>query len=175
MAGGYKSLLAPWIGGASANPAAAVGGVRSLLAPWIGGAAASATAQTGGRRSLLAFWMGGATSGIVVSPTSTDVYPGSGHPGGIWWGERKIRKGKRLDDILKKAMEHLLEESIELPRGSPAARAVEIVKPFVAHGTDRIDWSGIETDLARVRELLQLWQEQANSLEDEEILLMLMA
>ncbi len=59
-----------------------------------------------------------------------------------------------------------------LPVESPAARAVEVVRPFV---TDRIDWPAIETDLARVRELLALWQEQATSLEDEEILLMMMA
>ena len=35
--------------------------------------------------------------------------------------------------------------------------------------------TAVEADLARVRGLLQLWQEQADSLEDEEILLMLMA
>ena len=43
MAGGTRSLLAPWIGGAS-GPQAAEGnaGFTSLLAPWIGGASALA-------------------------------------------------------------------------------------------------------------------------------------
>lgn len=99
---------------------------------------------------------------------------GAGHPGGIWWGERKIKRGKRLDDILKRAMERLIEE-VTPEVESPAARAVEIVKPFVASETDRIDWQAVEADLARVRELLALWQEQADSLEDEEILLMMLA
>lgn len=107
-----------------------------------------------------------------------DVYPGAGHPGGIWWGERKIKRGKRLDAVLKQAMQQLVETAPVLPAQSPAARAVEIVKPFVARDTgraDRIDWRAVEADLDRVRELLTLWQEQEDSLEDEEILLMLMA
>jgi hypothetical protein len=36
---GYRSLLAPWLGGAASGPAApTVAGYRSLLAPWLGGA-----------------------------------------------------------------------------------------------------------------------------------------
>jgi hypothetical protein len=108
----------------------------------------------------------------VETPAVTG--PGSGHPAGIWWGETKIKRGKRLDDLLKKAMEGLIELE-DVPAESPAARAVEIIRPFVAPETDRIDWRAVEADLARVRELLALWQEQADSLEDEEILLMLMA
>ncbi|MBP7947993.1 MAG: hypothetical protein KA191_18320 [Verrucomicrobia bacterium] len=73
-------------------------------------------------------------------------------------------------------MERMIEDPApEVATESPAARAVEVVRPFVAPGTDTIDWAAVEADLARVRELLQLWQEQADSLEDEEILLMLMA
>lgn len=114
---------------------------------------------------------------VVVEETPS---AGAGHPGGIWWGERKIKRGKRLDDLLKRAMEGLIEvaqrgEPEDVLAESPAARAVQIVRPFVAPGTDAIDWAAVEADLARVRELLQLWQEQADSLEDEEILLMLMA
>jgi hypothetical protein len=112
-------------------------------------------------------------SGAAQEPV---VGPGSGHPAGIWWGETKIKRGKRLDDLLKRAMEGLIElEPEDVPAESPAARAVEIVRPFVAPETDRIDWRAVEADLARVRELLALWQEQADSLEDEEILLMLLA
>jgi hypothetical protein len=72
-------------------------------------------------------------------------------------------------------MQRMVEGPIELPVESPAARAVEIVKPFVKQTTEQIDWKAIEADLAKVRELLALWQEQADSLEDEEILLMMMA
>ncbi len=109
---------------------------------------------------------------VVVEETPS---AGAGHPGGIWWGETPIKRGKRLDDLLKKAMERMIEAEPDLPVEAPAARAVEVVRPFVAPGTDTIDWAAVEADLARVRELLQLWQEQADSLEDEEILLMLMA
>ncbi len=110
---------------------------------------------------------------VVVEETPS---AGAGHPGGIWWGETPIKRGKRLDDILKKAMERMIEDPApEVATESPAARAVEVVRPFVAPGTDTIDWAAVEADLARVRELLQLWQEQADSLEEEEILLMLMA
>jgi hypothetical protein len=40
--------------------------VRSLLAPWIGGA--SAPQVTPGVRSMLAFWMGGAVIGAAIQP-----------------------------------------------------------------------------------------------------------
>jgi hypothetical protein len=117
--------------------------------------------------------------GPQETPVEEAPSAGAGHPAGIWWGETKIKRGKRLDDVLKKAMEGLIELE-DVPAESPAARAVEIVRPFVAPETDRIDWRAVEADLARVRELLALWQEQASlmradSLEDEEILLMLLA
>lgn len=42
MAGGFRSLFAFWLGGASSKPAApSSGGFRSLLAFWMGGAASS--------------------------------------------------------------------------------------------------------------------------------------
>lgn len=113
---------------------------------------------------------------VVVEETSS---AGAGHPGGIWWGETPIKRGKRLDDILKKAMERMIEDPApEVATESPAARAVEVVRPFVmerAAQPDRIDWRAVEADLSRVRDLLALWQEQMDSLEDEEMLLMLMA
>ena len=117
---------------------------------------------------------------VVVEETPS---AGAGHPGGIWWGERKIQRGKRLDDLLKRAMEGLIEvaqggEPEDVLAESPAARAVEIIRPFVmerAAQPDRIDWRAVESDLSRVRDLLALWQEQMDSLEDEEMLLMLMA
>jgi hypothetical protein len=41
MAAGHRSLLAVWMGGASAAPVTTSSGVRSMLAPWMGGASAS--------------------------------------------------------------------------------------------------------------------------------------
>lgn len=42
-------------------------GVRSLLAPWMGGATAPGVVpETAGVRSLLAFWCGGAFAGAAV-------------------------------------------------------------------------------------------------------------
>jgi len=115
-----------------------------------------------------------------------EIQAGAGHPTGIWWGETKIKKGKKLDDILKKAMQKMIEGEIELEPEVAAAKAVEIVKPFVEKQVVkvksapeapkyRIDWAAIEKDAKRVQELLALWQEQLESLEDEEMLLMMMA
>jgi len=162
-------------GGSSGSAPTADTGVRSLLAPWMGGASSSGSAPTAdtGVRSLLAFWTGGASSlGGIIPPTVPDVYPGSGHPAGIWWGERKIKRGKRLDDVLRRAMEYLLEAGLDVPDGSPAARAVDAIAPFV---TDGIDWKAVEKNKPLVRELLNLWQEQKDSLEEEEALLMMLA
>lgn len=47
VTGSYTSLLAPWIGGASA-PSDASGGYRSLSAFWIGGASEATSTTTGG-------------------------------------------------------------------------------------------------------------------------------
>ena len=46
MAGGYRSPLAFWVGGASAPPATTQAGVRSLVAPWMGGASAPTAPAT---------------------------------------------------------------------------------------------------------------------------------
>lgn len=67
MAGGFKSLLANWIGGAGTNTSQ--GGINSLFAPWMGGAGTSTT--QGGYAGLFGFWMGGAgsaVSGIIRGP-----------------------------------------------------------------------------------------------------------
>ena len=102
---------------------------------------------------------------------------GAGHPTGIWWGETKIKRGKRLDDVLKKAMQRMIEEDIELEPETAAAKAVEIVKPFVDTGKHdaSIDWQAVEADLKKVKALMALWQQQMEDLEEEEMLLMMMA
>lgn len=75
MAAGFKSLLAPWIGGVSA--AGEQGSVRGMLAPWIGGANAPADATQAGYRGLLAFWMGGASAGARPPPAQPGIGGGS--------------------------------------------------------------------------------------------------
>lgn len=71
---GYRSLAAPWIGGAAGDPVAPNdAGVRSFLAPWIGGASGDPPVVAGGGyRSFLAFWMGGAANGNQRPPL---IYP----------------------------------------------------------------------------------------------------
>ena len=79
-AAGRRSHLAPWIGGASAATVTRAG-VRSLLAPWAGGAAAGiAPASSGGYRGLLAFWQGGAAAGPAAVQTPTTSGSGNWIP-----------------------------------------------------------------------------------------------
>lgn len=62
-------------------------------------------------------------------------------------------------------------------------QAAKIVRPHIVAGVKPatippasiIDWAELERDAAKVSALLALWQEQMESLEDEEMLLMLMA
>lgn len=82
MAAGPRGLLAFWMGGAGAAPAAEQGGVRSLLAPWMGGACtAPEYTEQGGFRSLLGFWMGGAAAdpGIPLEIIQPPIPGGSGY------------------------------------------------------------------------------------------------
>ena len=78
MAAGFRSP-AFWLGIAAA-PVSTTGSVRSLLAPWLGGASApaAATAQAG-IRSFLAPWLGGASASPVAPPV-VPVIPSDGHP-----------------------------------------------------------------------------------------------
>lgn len=74
MAEGYRSLAAPWIGGAASEPAVTNGGVRSLFAFWIGGAASSPAVVNAGYRGLLAFWAGGAANRQTAPVTPQGGY-----------------------------------------------------------------------------------------------------
>lgn len=67
------------------------GGYRSLLGVWVGGAGA---AGHGGCRSLLAFWMGGAC-GIAPVSIGGAISP-SGGGGGVFEGDYQARKRKRI-------------------------------------------------------------------------------
>ena len=107
---------------------------------------------------------------VVVSVAAV---AGAGHPKGIYWGERKIKRGKRLDDIIKQALEQIIRGDVEIEPETVVAKAVEIVKPHVEASS--IDWKAIEKDAAKVSALLALWQEQMEDPEEEEMLLMMMA
>lgn len=81
---GFRSAL-PLLGLSSA-PSSTQGGVRSLLAPWVGGASApSAPATQGGYRSLLGFWIGGASAGSAPTPPTPGGNPNGGGGYGVLW------------------------------------------------------------------------------------------
>ena len=117
--------------------------------------------------------------GIPPEPPPTEILAGAGHPKGIWWGERKIKRGKRLDDILKQAMEQIIAGEIEVAPDTAAARALEIVKPYIEtkrqdskEPVSSIDWKVVEADVRKVKELLRLWQEQTDAIEEEDLILL---
>lgn len=108
-----------------------------------------------------------------------DVYSGAGYP-------IRIHKKKpyiRIDDIVERSMRELYEGITETAPQQVKKQAAKIVRPHIVVGVKPatippasiIDWATLERDAARVSALLALWQEQMESLEDEEMLLMLMA
>lgn len=106
MAEGQRSLLAPWLGGASSAPAATGnGGQRSMLAPWMGGASGGGIAPTtnGGVRSLFAFWMGGAGAGVAyVPPTGGGIEAGY-----ALWSRARRRELEELEAAERRVIEEL--------------------------------------------------------------------
>lgn len=104
---------------------------------------------------------------------------GSGNPSGIWWGERKIKRGKKLDDILKKAMDQIVKGDVEIEPDTVVAKAVAVVKPHIevekhenTEPISKVDWDAVEADLKKVKELLRLWQEQIEAIEEEDLILL---
>ena len=97
---------------------------------------------------------------------------GAGYPTGIYWGVRKIKKTKRLDDILKQAMEQIVQGELEVE--PITAKAVNVIKPFieVKDQSIEIDWVTVEKDIQTVKTLLKLWQEQMDAIDEEDILLL---
>lgn len=117
-------------------------------------------------------WAG--IGGVPPAPT----FGGAGYPvTGIYWGVRKINRGKKLDDILKKAMEQIVNGDLELEPETTAAKAIKVVKPYIVKSdaeaiAPEIDWKAVESDIAKVKELLRLWEEQVRIQDDEDILLL---
>ena len=109
------------------------------------------------------------------------IHAGAGHPSiSAFVSPTGKAKKHRIDDFVNKAMSDFYEE-ITTPKIKK--QAAKIVRPFVEAGikpttipvTSSIDWAKMERDSERVSALLKLWQEQADDLEDEEMLLLMMA
>lgn len=112
------------------------------------------------------------------------IQAGAGHPSISAHVLPTGRRGKkRLDDSINVAMRELYEGLTETAPQQVKKQAAKIVRPHIVAGVKPttippskiIDWPALERDAARVAALLQLWLEQVESQEDEEMLLMLMA
>lgn len=86
---GVRSLVAPWIGGAS-SIGAERGSFRSMVAPWLGGASVSPS-NRGGFKSFCYLWGGGAGCRPVTPPTPPVVITESSRG-----TQREIQRKKRF-------------------------------------------------------------------------------
>ena len=127
---------------------------------------------------------GTVTADITYIQESDDVWPGAGHPSiSAYVLPTGQRSKKRIEDSINVAMRELYEGITETAPQQVKKQAAKIVRPHIVAGVKPatippasiIDWATLERDAARVSALLALWQEQMESLEDEEMLLMLMA
>ena len=160
MAGGVKSFLAPWLGGAGAEPVAVNGGIRSFLAPWMGGAASAATVTDG------CFFGGEFFDGNFYCGGATPVSATALAPAGRSTRERKKRKvviGDRLylveslDDV-EFLLKRLVREESEqvVPAAKARVRVIDRlkVKPEAQDeiqlpiASAEVDWSALWTQLA---------------------------
>lgn len=122
----------------------------------------------------------------TVSGSVEGVYPGSGHPAG---GSRISTHGllkkraKPFDTDLAEQMREAYDEILGIAKPQVKKQAAKIVRPFIEQGVKPItippariiDWQAMERDAERVSALLELWQNEMQAMEDEEILLLLMA
>jgi len=120
----------------------------------------------------------GQTITITHDIEEVEILAGGGYP--VF---KKKKPYKRIDDIVEKTMRELYEEITEEASPKIKKQAVKIVKPYVASVTKQstiptatlVDWNKFDKDLERVSALLELWQEQQESSEDEEMLLFVLA
>ena len=92
MAAGFRSLFAPWLGGASSQAPTTTAGLRGLFAPWLGGASSPTVASSSGFRGLLAFWAGGASAGEAAPETPVDE-------GGGWQPFHAYYQRRRIEEL----------------------------------------------------------------------------
>lgn len=120
----------------------------------------------------------------ITAQQAADVYPGSGYPSiSAFVSPTGKRSKKRIEDRVDVAIRELYEGITATASPQVKKQAAKIVRPHIVAGVKPatippasiIDWAELERDTARVSALLALWQEQMESMEDEEMLLMLMA
>lgn len=109
-----------------------------------------------------------------TSPTpSTIPIGGAGHPvpkASIWWGEEHHKPFKKtVDWILDRVVSEYYGELTEpeIPK-AVQKKAAAIVRPYAKDGNkipEKVDWAKLEADAARVRKLLELWQEHFHELD----------
>lgn len=121
-----------------------------------------------------------------VQEVIADVFPGSGYPVSAAYisthGVSKKRKHPFETDIALQ-MQVAYDELLGKAKPQVKKQAAKIVRPYIENGVkpitlppaDVIDWQALEKDAQRVSALLELWQAEMQELEDEEILLLLMA
>jgi hypothetical protein len=97
---------------------------------------------------------------------------GDDAPGGIYWQgqpKREITR-KAIDRLLDKSVKEFFEETVKDKKLAKKAR--KIVKPYQLE--QEIDWISLSQDLSRVQLLLDLYIEYLFSLDEEEILILLL-
>ena len=119
---------------------------------------------------MLAFWSGGAFGyDVVVPPVTEQPTGGSGYP---VYG--KTVRPPSINEFVDVAMSELYKAGTrkEIPLITKQAFA-NIVKPYAKGKSkipdvDKVNWKALEADVARVEQLLALWQMH---LDDEEIII----
>jgi hypothetical protein len=98
---------------------------------------------------------------------------GDDAPGGIYWQDQPKREitRKNLDRLLDKSVKEFFEETVKDKKLAKKAR--KIVQPYQLE--QEIDWISLSEDLSRVQLLLDLYTEYLFSLDEEEILILLLA
>lgn len=144
----------------------------------LGLSAGALVPPTGGFR-LLAFWLGGAGLPVEV-PVEAGVPAPVGRPVYIRTKRRRSIEEK-IKDLVDLSARELYEDILEAPVPErikveaaavlrPFARSNKLVPPPLA-----IDWPAVDAELARVREMLRIWEREVLAremeLDDEEVLL----
>ena len=129
---------------------------------------------------------GGAVNGFIASILKDDLSSllgiagiapghtgGDDAPHGIYWQDQPRREitRKPIDRLLDKSVKEFFEEVSHDKKLAKKAR--KIVKPY--QKAQEIDWKSLNADLSRVQMLLDLYTEYLLGLDDEEIMILLLA
>lgn len=116
---------------------------------------------------------GSAISGISEIIKAITKIGGDDAPHGIYWQDQPRREitRKPIDRLLDKTVKEFFEEVSHDKKLAKKAR--KIVKPY--QKAKEIDWQSLNADLSRVQMLLDLYTEYLLGLDDEEIMILLLA